>query len=124
MIEVICKNCGDKKVFNEDKKGKRYKCVCGSIVTVESIDVGKLMDDEISFQVEEMKYNVWDKMILGMSFNGIFVTWLVLGVIVFIVLLITAFIFDFTFYLKKVYIVTMLLLGTYMYYTKKYKFKR
>lgn len=38
MIESICQNCGNKKMFSEDKSGKKYKCPnCSEVVTIESI---------------------------------------------------------------------------------------
>ena len=38
MIEPVCKNCGNKKSFTEDKIGRKYKCPeCSETVTIESI---------------------------------------------------------------------------------------
>lgn len=38
MIESVCKNCGNKKSFTEDKIGRKYKCPeCSETVTIESI---------------------------------------------------------------------------------------
>lgn len=38
MIESICQNCGNKKMFSDDKSGKKYKCPnCNEVVTIESI---------------------------------------------------------------------------------------
>lgn len=40
MIQTICKNCGNKKEFNEDKLGKKFKCPqCSNIVLIEKIDL-------------------------------------------------------------------------------------
>lgn len=38
MIQSICPNCGNKKMFSDDKSGKKYKCPnCSEVVTIESI---------------------------------------------------------------------------------------
>jgi predicted RNA-binding Zn-ribbon protein involved in translation (DUF1610 family) len=36
MIETICKKCGNKKSFGEDKLGKKFRCPnCGNVVSIE-----------------------------------------------------------------------------------------
>lgn len=38
MIESICQNCGNKKMFSDDKSGKKYKCPnCNEVVIIETI---------------------------------------------------------------------------------------
>lgn len=38
MIESICQKCGNKKMFSDDKSGKKYKCPnCNEVVIIESI---------------------------------------------------------------------------------------
>lgn len=38
MIESICQNCGNKKIFSDDKSGKKYKCSnCNEVVIIEGI---------------------------------------------------------------------------------------
>lgn len=44
MIETICKDCGNKKSFDDDKLGKKFKCPnCGNVVPI-----GKIKNEEIS----------------------------------------------------------------------------
>lgn len=50
MIESICQNCGNKKMFSDDKSGKKYKCPnCNEVVLIESI--GTLITTELQANV-------------------------------------------------------------------------
>jgi len=73
MIESICPNCGLKKVFDDDKVGKKFKCpTCGTIVLIEKIDVQSSMEKEIKLEVDtssyksdEKKFHLRNNIILG-----------------------------------------------------------
>jgi len=53
MIESICPKCGSKKVFGDDKEGKKFKCpTCKMTVSIRKIDVNSLMEKEESVEVD------------------------------------------------------------------------
>ncbi len=53
MIESICSNCGSKKVFDDDKAGKKFKCpTCETVVVIEKIDIDASMEKEVKFEVD------------------------------------------------------------------------
>ncbi len=61
MIESICPNCGTKKVFDDDKAGKKYKCTnCETTVLIEKIDFTEDTQKEVKLEVtEEPKKKSW-----------------------------------------------------------------
>lgn len=57
MIESICHKCGLKKVFDDDKAGKKFKCpTCETIVLIEKIDVNSSMEKEVKLDVDTESY--------------------------------------------------------------------
>lgn len=90
MIETICQNCGTRKVFEDDKIGKKYKCpTCGTAVTIERIKAASSMESEVTLDVKEIKMTKFEKWIvsrhlLGILIGGffsIFVFYLIVGLI-------------------------------------------
>ena len=50
MIETVCKNCGNLRVFEDSYAGRRFKCpVCGKIVVIKSLETDEIAEkDKIS----------------------------------------------------------------------------
>ena len=101
MIESICPNCGSKKVFDDDKVGKKYKCTtCENTVLIEKIDVAASTQEEVKLEVSaapvaENKWKVKDTFgLAGFFLIGWIVCsvldWSILGILCFILMLLSA----------------------------------
>jgi hypothetical protein len=59
MIESVCPTCGNKKVFEDDKLGKKYKCPsCSTTVEIEKVNVTLTMQDEVVLETEDVRKNM------------------------------------------------------------------
>ncbi len=60
MIESICSNCGSKKVFDDDKAGKKFKCpTCETVVLIGNIDVNDSIGKEVKPEIDiKIKINI------------------------------------------------------------------
>jgi DNA-directed RNA polymerase subunit RPC12/RpoP len=64
MIETVCKKCENKKSFNEDKLGKKFKCPnCGEVVLIEqnfkkvdSTNIDKYASPDLLLQGSKSSY--------------------------------------------------------------------
>lgn len=90
MIESICSNCGNRKTFDDDKLGKKYKCPsCSNTVVIEKINVTSSMQDEIVLNIEDTNENynrlsatekwIYNKSLSGRIYIIFIVFWLVFG---------------------------------------------
>lgn len=75
MIESVCANCGNKKIFEDDKLGKKYKCSsCSNTVVIEKVNATASMQDEVVLEVKEIKMSTLEKRIVKMDYiKGFFV---------------------------------------------------
>lgn len=101
MIESICSNCGVKKVFNDDKIGKKYKCPdCESVNLIEKIDLSATSQKEIN--IESKKSNSKSELTISEAISltivfliiwGIFhlfdIEWSIVGWIIFVLFILS-----------------------------------
>ena len=78
MIESVCSNCGNKKVFEDDKLGKKFKCPsCSTTIVIEKVIATAAMHDEVVLDVKEVQMSGFEKWVFNLTFiNGV----LVLGI--------------------------------------------
>jgi len=87
MIESVCPNCGEKKIFEDDKMGKKYKCpVCSNAVTIEKIDVQSSMTDEEILEVNEVKVSILEKVIIEAKGGILFVVGAILSLVTYLII--------------------------------------